>query len=69
MRETATAQISTLYRELIETANLDWQVAEYVHLIRTLCDHSANEVKAAAVQEIAYLQNGRETFDEAVAKY
>ena len=57
------------YRHMIETANLDWQVAEYVRLMRVLHEHSANEVKAAAIAEIAVAQHGAAVFGDAVDNY
>ena len=68
MNQTATQQLSTEYRELVETANLDWQVAQYVRCMDKLTEHSSFEVKAAAIAEIARGQHG-EAFDQAVAKY
>lgn len=60
--------ISDEYRTRIETASLDWQVAECVRWTRLLHEHSANEVKVAAITDIARRQHG-EAFDRAVAAY
>jgi hypothetical protein len=65
----ATDQISSDYRELIEGSNLDWKVAQYVNLIAKACDHSFNEVKAAAIREIGITQHGQEEFDTACDRY
>lgn len=55
-------------RTLIETANLDWQVAEYVRYYRKLVEHSSYELIAAAVREIAVAQHGA-AFAQAVRAY
>ena len=60
--------LSPEYRELIETANLDWLVATYVHSMDHLTDHSAFEVKAAAIREFATATFGAE-FESKVASY
>ena len=60
--------LSAEYRELIETANLDWLVATYVHSMDHLTDHSAFEVKAAAIFEFATATHG-DAFTTAVANY
>jgi hypothetical protein len=65
----AADQLSSSYRELVETASLDWQVSQYVRLERAIPDHSANEVKAAAIREISGSQHGFKMFDKAVANY
>lgn len=64
----AVSRLTPEYRELVETANLDWQVAEFIRVTDALADHSANEVKAAAIAEIARGQHGDE-FDRAFARY
>jgi hypothetical protein len=60
--------LSPEYRELIETANLDWLVATYIHSMDHLTDHSAFEIKAAAIHEFATAAYGAE-FETAVANY
>ena len=60
--------LSAEYRELIETANLDWLVATYIHSMDHLTDHSAFEVKAAAIFEHGTATYGAE-FEKAVAAY
>lgn len=67
-KPTATELLDDEYRTLVETANLDWQVAQFVRFDRTAHEHSANEIKAAAIAEIARRQHGDE-FDKAVARY
>lgn len=65
----ATDLISAEYREWIETANLDFQVAEYVRHERRQHEASGFEIKAAAVREIAIAQHGQDVFDTAVENY
>ena len=65
----ALASLSPTYRELIETANLDWLVAEYVLTERKLHEHSANEVKCAAIRFVAEREYGAAAFDAAVEAY
>jgi glucan phosphorylase len=61
--------ISPSYAELVETANLDWQVAQYVNLIAKAHEHSANEVKAAYILAVATEQHGLDTVTTAINNY
>ena len=63
-----TTLLSDEYRETIETASLDWQVAQYIRALDRLTIHSSEEIKAAAIAVIARRQHGA-AFDEAVANY
>jgi hypothetical protein len=65
---TAAEQLSPEYRELVTTANLDWQVQEYVRATEKVVEHSSHEVRAAAIREIAVAQHG-DAFNRAVARY
>jgi len=60
--------LSDDWRTLVETANLDWQVNQYVYFTGKAHEHSSNEIKAAAIASIARRQHGDE-FDKAVARY
>lgn len=60
--------LSDEYRTLVETANLDWLVAEYVRYDRLRHEHSANEIKAAAIRAFATREHG-EAFASAVEHY
>lgn len=60
--------LSPEYRELVETANLDWQVAQFIRWSHLSHEHSSNEVKAAAIAEIAKRQHG-DAFLAAVEAY
>jgi hypothetical protein len=65
----ALESLSAEYRALVETANLDWLVAEYVRAERKLTEHSANEVKCAAIRFVAEREYGAAEFDAAVEAY
>lgn len=65
----AVQRLSPKYRELVETATLDSQVACHVWLSQRVHEHSANEVKARAIYEIGVEQHGQAAFDEAVRNY
>lgn len=65
----ALESLSPAYRELVEAANLDWLVAEYVRAERKLHEHSANEVKCAAIRFVAERDIGAAAFDAAVEAY
>lgn len=64
----AVGQLSPEYRDLVETASLDWQVAEYVRAERDIPFHSSAEVKCRAIAALARLQHG-DVFDAAVLVY
>lgn len=64
----AIAQLSVDYRTLVETASLDWLVAEYVRAEREIPFHSSAEVKARAIAALARQQYG-DSFDAAVLLY
>jgi len=68
MAENPADLLAGFYRELVETANLDWQVAQYVRHHQNAHVHSANEVIAAGIASIARTQHG-EAFDRAVEAY
>lgn len=68
-RPTAASLVSPEYRELIETASFDWQVGQFVYWRRKITEHSANEIKAGAIAEIARAQHGVARFDAAVEAY
>lgn len=65
----ALESLSPAYRALVETANLDWLVAEYVRAERLLTEHSANEVKCAAIRYVASRNYGADEFATAVEAY
>jgi len=60
--------LSPEYRTLVETANLDWQVQEYIRCVDHQHEHSGFQIKAAAIAEIAVEQHGS-AFDDAVHRY
>lgn len=62
MSSTVLSEISDLFRETIETANLDWQVSQYRYYRDKAHEHSANEVLAAAICYIGCKQHGTERF-------
>lgn len=61
--------ISAEYRATIESASFDWQVAQYIWWTDRLHEHSANEIKAAAIAVIASEQHGKDVFLEGVESY
>jgi hypothetical protein len=65
---TAAEQLSPEYRELVESASLDWQVAQFIRWSRLSHEHSANEIKAVAICEIGKRQHG-DAFLAAVEAY
>ena len=55
---------SAEYLALVEDANLDWQVAQYVRHTRT-----GSHILGLVVWEIAASQHGEAVFQRAVANY
>jgi len=58
-------QLSPAFRTLIETASFDWQVSQHLYFLGKVHEHSANEIKAAAIRIIALQQHG-DVFDSTV---
>lgn len=61
--------LSPDYRELVETANLDWLVAQYVYQSRRITTHSSVEIIVAAIKFVGERDYTPEVFGEAVANY
>ena len=64
----ALSQLTPDAREWVESSGLDVMVGQYVRYMRTLTEHSANEVLAAAYREAGVAQFGDE-FDRKVEAY
>ena len=56
------------YRAWVESANLDWIVAEYVRTVDAIPLHSSNLVRAFALASIGRAQHG-DAFDQAFDRY
>lgn len=61
-------ELSADYRELVETASLDWQVGQYFWHLDKETRHSDYRAIAEAIAEIGREQHGP-AFDKAAAAY
>lgn len=62
----ATMAVSDDFFETIRTANLDWQVGQYLYYFGKAHEHSANEVIARVIRHIGSWQHGQDVFDDQV---